>query len=172
MHWRRFLRPLIIVVSTVAGLTLVVLAAIGLSRLQPVKDKWLRFDKVENRFVRPIAGRRFANRLYFGFQLGVLKHTGRRSGRGYQTPLGAYRLGDGFVFALFYGPDVDWARNVLAAGGGSLAWNGQEYRLERPEIVSAATVLQDLPLWPRLVIKAAGTKQFLWMHRTLSLQSA
>jgi deazaflavin-dependent oxidoreductase (nitroreductase family) len=165
MRWRRFFESLIVLASGVVALALVVLAVIGLSRLQPVKDTWLRFDKIENRFVRRIAGRRFANRLYFGFQLGVLEHTGRRSGRTYRTPLGAYRLGDGFVFALFYGPDVDWARNVLAAAGAALVWNGQDYRLQRPEIVSAAAVLPDLPLWPRLVITAAGTKQFLWMHQ-------
>ena len=28
----------------------------------------------------------------------------------------AFRVGDGYVVALFYGADSDWARNVLAAG--------------------------------------------------------
>ena len=162
---RRLLRVLVALTSTITFLALVVLAAIALSRLQPVKDKWLRFDKVENPLVRPIAGRRFASRLYFGFQLGVLTHTGRRSGRAYQTPLGAYPVGDGFVFALFYGPTVDWARNVLSAGSCTLTWKGRAYPLERPEIVSASVVLPALPLWPRLVITAAGTTQFLWAHR-------
>jgi len=97
-------RTLVKVASTVAIAALVVLAAISLSRLTPVKDRWLRADRFENPLVRPIAGRRFIGRVYFGFQLGLLTHVGRRSGRTYQTPLGAYRLGDGFVFALFYGP--------------------------------------------------------------------
>jgi hypothetical protein len=54
---------------------------------------------------------------------------------------------------------------VLAAGNCALIWRGKEYELERPEIVSAPDVLGNLPLWPRLVLMAAGTKQFLWLHR-------
>lgn len=165
-RWARGLGRLLIgSVVTVAALPVTALAAVTLSRLQPVKDRWLRLDRFENPVVRPIAGRRVIGRLYFGFQLGVLKHVGRKSGRTYETPLGAYRLGDGFVFALFYGSGVDWACNVLAAGGGRLRWMGREYGLERPEIVSAADVLGNLPTWPRLILMAAGTKQFLWLHR-------
>lgn len=152
-------------ISTLVVVVLIALAAVSLSRLQPVKDRWLRLDRYENPVVRPIAGRRFVGRLYFGFQLGVLKHVGRKSGRPYETPLGAYRLGDGFVFALFYGPTVDWARNVLAAGSCTLKWMGREYELERPEIVSASDVVRNLPPWPRLILIAAGTKQFLRLHQ-------
>ena len=43
-------------------------------------------------------------------------------------------LVDGFVLALFYGPDVDWARNVLAAG---LDWLNTRV-LDRPRRLVAA----------------------------------
>ena len=32
------------------------------------------------------------------------------------TPLAVFRRGDRRVFALTYGPDVHWVKNVLAAG--------------------------------------------------------
>jgi len=42
---------------------------------------------------------------------------------------------------------------------------GHAYSLERPEILSASEVLAKLPPWPRLVLMAAGTREFLWLHR-------
>jgi len=42
----------------------------------------------------------------------ILTHVGRRSGRTYETPLGAWAYGDGFVLSLAYGSGTDWCRNV------------------------------------------------------------
>ena len=75
----------------------------------------------------------------------ILTHVGRRSGRAYETPLGAAGYGDGFVLSLAYGPGTDWCRNVMAAGRGTLAWKGQTYELERPEIISGPQVLRAWP---------------------------
>ena len=52
----------------------------------------------------------------------LLTHAGRRSGKTYQTPLGAQPYGDGFVVSLPYGKHTDWCRNVIAAGTCRLAW--------------------------------------------------
>jgi hypothetical protein len=38
----------------------------------------------------------------------LLTHEGRRSGKTYQTPLGAQPYGDGFVVSLPYGSHTDW----------------------------------------------------------------
>ena len=46
---------------------------------------------------------------------GMLVHRGRRSGREYRTPVRSFRRGDRLVFALTYGTETDWVRNVLAA---------------------------------------------------------
>ena len=54
----------------------------------------------------------------------VVIHRGRRSGRRFQTPVNVFRTEDGFLFALTYGPDSDWVKNVLAAGGGELRTAG------------------------------------------------
>jgi len=95
----------------------------------------------------------------------ILTHVGRRSGRTYQTPLGAAAYGDGFVLSLAYGPGTDWCRNVVAAGRGTLAWKGQTYELGHPEIVSGPRVLHAWPIWERVALRAMGIKDFLWLHR-------
>jgi hypothetical protein len=53
--------------------------------------------------------------------LGVIVPRARRSGRRYQTPVNVFSAADGYVIALTYGPDTDWVKNVVAAGGCSSA---------------------------------------------------
>ncbi len=61
--------------------------------------------------------------------LGVVVHRGRRSGRLYQTPVNVFAAEDGYVLALTYGPDTDWVKNVLAAGGCELRTRGRAVQL-------------------------------------------
>ena len=83
------------------------------------------------RVVNPLT-RRFADRLPW---FGLVRHVGRRSGTTYHTPLNVFRRGDGYVFALTYGPDVDWVRNVIAAGGCTMRTRGRAVRLVDPQLV-------------------------------------
>ena len=83
------------------------------------------------RVVNPLT-RRVAGWLP-GFAL--VTHVGRRSGRVYRVPLNVFRDGDRYIFALTYGPDVDWVRNVLAAGDCSMRTRGREVRLVDPKLV-------------------------------------
>jgi deazaflavin-dependent oxidoreductase (nitroreductase family) len=107
-----------------------------------------------------IAGGRF--RAY-----SLLKHVGRKSGREYRTPVSAFPFGDGYVLALLYGDaaEVDWVRNVMAAGTCLLTTRGREYLLERPEIIPASKALEAYPPLFRLMYQARGIQQFLWVHR-------
>jgi deazaflavin-dependent oxidoreductase (nitroreductase family) len=66
---------------------------------------------------------------------GVVVHTGRTSGKEYHTPVNVFRHSGGFVIALTYGPDSDWVRNVLAAGGCDLVTRGKRHRLTAPRLV-------------------------------------
>jgi len=97
----------------------------------------------------------------------ALKHFGRKSGREYTTPLTAYPLGDGFVIAVLYGEaaKVDWVRNVMGTGRCILKTAGQEYELERAEIISASQALPAYPPLFRFVYKLQGTSEFLWAHQ-------
>lgn len=90
------------------------------------------------RFIRPFTthifnrvSRRFAGRLPW---FGILTYPGRKSGRTYRTPLNVFRRGDSFVFALTYGSDVDWVKNVVAAGEAELRTRGRDLRLVEPEL--------------------------------------
>jgi deazaflavin-dependent oxidoreductase (nitroreductase family) len=66
--------------------------------------------------------------------LGVIVHRGRRSGRRYQTPVNVFSAGTGYVIALTYGPETDWVKNVLAAGGCELRTRGQTILLGSPRL--------------------------------------
>lgn len=66
--------------------------------------------------------------------LGVVIHRGRRSGKVYQTPVNVFAAGDGYVFALTYGPHTDWVKNVLAAGGCELRTRGRAVQLTEPRL--------------------------------------
>lgn len=79
-----------------------------------------------NRVVRLVAGQ------LPGFAL--VRHRGRRSGREYTTPVNAFRIGNGYRFALTYGSDSDWVRNVLAAGGCEVIVRGRTVRLVDPRL--------------------------------------
>ena len=87
--------------------------------------------KVLNPAIRKLAGRRH-------FQMAALvRHTGRKSGRQYVTPVGAQLTGNTVVIPLTFGTESDWSRNVRAAGGCSIRLGGTDYDAVAPEVVSA-----------------------------------
>lgn len=65
----------------------------------------------------------------------IVEHVGRRSGRPYRTPVNVFRQGDRYVFALTYGRESDWARNVLAAGGCTIRTRRETVTLTGPELI-------------------------------------
>jgi deazaflavin-dependent oxidoreductase (nitroreductase family) len=78
-----------------------------------------------NRLTRPLAARL----PWFA----VVEHVGRRSGQLRQTPLNAFDRGSGrWTVALTYGPDVQWVRNVLAAGRCRMMVQGRWIELAEP----------------------------------------
>jgi deazaflavin-dependent oxidoreductase (nitroreductase family) len=81
---------------------------------------------VFNRISRRVAGR------LPGF--GILLYKGRTSGKSYRTPMNVFRDGDSYVLALTYGSDVQWVKNVLAAGGCDLVTRGRTVHLVEPEL--------------------------------------
>jgi deazaflavin-dependent oxidoreductase (nitroreductase family) len=95
----------------------------------------------------------------------IVEHVGRRSGREYQTPVGAYPLGDGFVVAILYGVHSEWVRNTFAGGGFTLRTKGRDYLLERPEIVPASHALAAYPRLWQWTLRRQKIDQFVWAHR-------
>lgn len=114
--------------------------------------------KPYNKIILPIAGSRYS-------PYALLEHVGRRSGRSYVTPVGAFPYEDGFVVGLSYGADVDWCRNVMASGHAAVKWRGRTFPLERPEIIPMSTaVLQAIPPYFRL--PARELTQLVRLHRS------
>lgn len=111
------------------------------------------------RFVNPLT-RRFARWLP-GFA--IIRYRGRRSGRLYRTPMNVFRRGDMYVFALTYGPEVQWVRNVLAAGRAELEIGRHRVSLDRPEVMyDPARRLMPLPV--RLFLGLMRVRYFLRMR--------
>lgn len=115
---------------------------------------WLaRFNRgVTNRVTRPVAGR------LPGFA--IVRHRGRRTGRRYRTPVNLFRRGDSIVIALTYGPDRDWVRNVMAAGGCEVETRGRVLQLREPRLVTD-THRRLVPAPVRPILRAIGVTQFL-----------
>jgi deazaflavin-dependent oxidoreductase (nitroreductase family) len=103
------------------------------------------------RFLRPFTTRVVnpVTRVFAGWLpgFGIVTHVGRTSGRVRRTPMNVFRHGDRYVFALTYGSDVHWVRNVLAAGGCELRTMNRDVRLVEPELlVDPARRLMPLPV--------------------------
>ncbi|WP_284294786.1 hypothetical protein [Luteimicrobium album] len=65
------------------------------------------------------------------------------------------------VFALPYGPRVDWVRNGEAAGGFALVRKGERYRLDDLRLVHGPDAMALLPWFPRYFLGALGTEDVL-----------
>lgn len=112
--------------------------------------------------------RRVTNRILGGLGpvapgFGLILHTGRKSGRAFRTPVNIFRTDEGYVVALTYGPQSDWVRNILAAGGCDVIMRGRTVHLTEPEIVRDPH-LRRLPVFTRPILTVVGVKDLLLLH--------
>ena len=94
---------------------------------------------------------------------GILVYRGRKSGKQYRTPLNAFRHRDDWVFALTYGSDVQWVKNVVAAGEATLEVRRRRIRLVDPDLL----VDPERRLMPPVVRQVLGlmrVSEFLRMR--------
>ena len=94
--------------------------------------------------------------------MGVVVHTGRKTGRRYRTPVMVFRHGDRFIIALTYGRDSQWVQNVLAQGGCHLETTGRTVRLTRPRIVHDPQ-RKSMPSLIRIFLRILNVSEFLEM---------
>jgi deazaflavin-dependent oxidoreductase (nitroreductase family) len=90
----------------------------------------------------------------------LIRHVGRKSGRTYETPVILAKAPEGFIAELTYGENVNWYRNVVAAGGCVVVHHRVEYRVTTIEPCSAERGRSAYPGPSRLVLKAAGRNEF------------
>ncbi len=96
---------------------------------------------------------------------GMLTHVGRKSGKAYRTPVNVFPRSGGFLIALTYGPDSEWVRNVLAAGGCELVTRRMSYKLSKPNLVHDPA-RGRFPIIVRIVLKMIGAEYFLQLSST------
>jgi deazaflavin-dependent oxidoreductase (nitroreductase family) len=119
----------------------------------PIPKRVARFnERVTNRLTRHVAGR------LPGFA--IVSHVGRRSGRRYRTPVNVFRHGDRYLFALTYGADSNWVRNVMAGGGCEIETRGRTISLRDPELFSDAG-RSGVPVPARWILGLLDVNQFL-----------
>ena len=124
---------------------------------EPTRMQFLRPFTI--RFVNPLT------RLVAGWLPGfaLLRYRGRRTGREYRTPMNVFRRGDEYVFALTYGPEVQWVKNVLAAGELDLRTMGRDVHLVDPRLVTDPW-LADMPRLVRPFLRFMRVTSMLRMR--------
>jgi deazaflavin-dependent oxidoreductase (nitroreductase family) len=120
---------------------------------------WLgRLNKlVTNPILRPVAGRA----PYFG----VVVHRGRLSGRVYRTPVNVFQRGEEFIFALTYGPERDWVKNLMHQGRFTLIHRGRTTELIEPRLWETTEAPTAIPAVAREILRRAGVHTFLLASR-------
>lgn len=121
------------------------------------------------RFMRRV-NRSFTNPVIGTFAwlvppLAVVHHVGRKSGRHYRTPVVAFRSAAAFVIPMTYGRDVDWARNIVSAGGCQLEQTGRAFALRNPRIVAFRAAALYLPPAVRAALRAANFPGYVLLDR-------
>jgi len=116
---------------------------------------FLRLARWTTGLALPFAGKRW-NPVF-----SVVRHTGRRSGRSFETPVAARRNADGFVLALAFGPSAHWYRNVVAAGGGVIRWRAVDYPVGSPDPIGVDEALAAFHPIQRAGLRAAGIDGYI-----------
>jgi deazaflavin-dependent oxidoreductase (nitroreductase family) len=111
-----------------------------------------------NRIINPIT-RRFAGRVP-GFA--ILSYVGRRSGKRYRTPINVFHRDGRYVFALTYGREAQWVKNVLASGTCEIEERGRKSVLAEPELIEDPTG-RLIPQPVRLFLQMQGVTDYLVM---------
>lgn len=119
------------------------------------------------RFVRPFT-KQFINpvtRRFSGTVPGfaIITYVGRTSGHSISTPINVFHYRGETVFALTYGSDVNWVKNVLAAGWCDIRERGRTRRLVEPRLVRDPS-MRPVPLPVRLFLRATGAGEYLAMR--------
>lgn len=118
-----------------------------------------------NRFVtNPVA------RMVAGWAPGfaIVRHRGRKSGRAYSTPVNIFEIGGrerGFVIALTYGAEVDWLKNVMAAGGCTVRYRRREIDLANPVFIDSSEGMELMPALVRRILTVANVTEFVRLRR-------
>jgi deazaflavin-dependent oxidoreductase (nitroreductase family) len=111
----------------------------------------------------PIANRMAGTRVFPLW--GIVRHTGRTSGKTYATPVVVRPTPDGFLIPLPFGDATQWAKNLFAAGGGSIRFAGRVHQIDEPRIIDLETASAHLPLPIRFASRRLGLRHWVMVRK-------
>lgn len=101
----------------------------------------------------------------------LVRHVGRTSGKTFETPVILARRPDGFVAELTYGPQVNWYRNIVAAGHCDIVYKGVEHHIDRIEPCSTEDGLKAFGNPRAVVLRILRRHEFRFLHEASGAQS-
>ena len=102
----------------------------------------------------------------------LVRHTGRKTGKVYETPIILAAYGPDFVAELTYGPQVAWYRNVVAAGGRcTVVVKGVEYPIDGIGPCDTEVGLKAYGYPAALILRLLRRRDFRLLHRAPSQTS-
>jgi deazaflavin-dependent oxidoreductase (nitroreductase family) len=90
----------------------------------------------------------------------LVRHVGRKSGTVYETPIIVARVPEGFVAELTYGENVNWYRNIVAAGGCELVVDAVPHAVVAVEPYPAGPGRRAFRFPARLVLILARRNEY------------
>ncbi|MEJ7648062.1 MAG: nitroreductase family deazaflavin-dependent oxidoreductase [Nakamurella sp.] len=90
----------------------------------------------------------------------LVRHVGRKSGARYETPIIVASVPAGFVVELTYGEQVNWYRNIVAAGGCELLVRGVAHRIVSMEPYPTDEGRRAFNSVQRLVLRLLRRREF------------
>jgi deazaflavin-dependent oxidoreductase (nitroreductase family) len=148
------------------GAVLLGLLAVSAAFILGMRARSPRLLNAVRRFNRAVSNpRQMRSAGSPGAYASVIRHTGRTTGKPYETPVGAVATEDGFVIALVYGRNTDWLRNVLASGSAVIVHEGHTYRVDRPQVVPIEAAAGYLSAKDRRNHRLFGVDQCLRVRR-------
>ena len=94
-------------------------------------------------------------------EFALVRVVGRKSGISRENPVIAAPVAGGFMLELTYGPEVQWFKNVQAAGGCTIVRHQVEHRIVRIEPVDTATGISAFAPFQRRVLRLLRRKEFV-----------
>ena len=138
------------------------LLVLALLWLRGMRDKSSAVVRAQRRFNRDhMNPRQRGSAGTVGATTALLRHTGRRSGRTYETPVGVVPTPDGFVVSMVYGRDTDWVRNLEAGGPAAVIDDGTEHPVVAADVVSVDEVADAFTPGQRRTMRVFGVREAL-----------
>jgi deazaflavin-dependent oxidoreductase (nitroreductase family) len=97
--------------------------------------------------------------------MGILEHVGRKSGKPYRTPLTVFSTDNGVAILLSYGPNRDWLKNIVAAGGGRIKRYGKIFDVRDPQVMPKAQAAPAVTGWMRPLYRLLPFEQAVLLKR-------